>query len=86
MISPHSPAARQSESVHSYKDLVVWQKSMDLVVAVYDLTDQFPKEHLYGLAAHTRKTAVSIPSNIAEGRRRSTRKDYRQQLVLRVPY
>ena len=65
----------------SYKDLIVWHKAMDLVVAVYGLTELYPKIEQFGLTAHTRKTAVSIPSNIAEGRRRSTKKDYRQFLV-----
>ena len=62
---------------YTYKDLIVWQKSMDLVVAVYELTIGYPNSELYGLVVHTRKTAVSIPSNIAEGRRRGSRKDYR---------
>jgi len=62
---------------YTYKDLIVWQKSMDLVVAVYELTIGYPNSELYGLVVHTRKTAVSIPSNIAEGRRRGSKKDYR---------
>jgi len=70
------------EEIHSYKDLIVWQKSMDLVVLVYELTEKYPKSELYGLTSQTRRSAVSIPSNIAEGRRRSTRKDYRNFLVI----
>lgn len=62
--------------VRSYRDLVVWQKSMDLVVMIYQLTDQFPKQEIYGLTSQMRRAAVSIPSNIAEGRYRGTRKDY----------
>lgn len=54
---------------------------MELVVAVYELTEQYPKSELYNLTSHTRKTSISIPSNIAEGRRRSTIKDYHQFLV-----
>ncbi|MBU0597181.1 four helix bundle protein [Patescibacteria group bacterium] len=65
----------------SYRDLIVWQKAMDLVVAVYELTELYPREEMYGLAAHTRKTSVSIPSNIAEGKLRGTRKDYRHFIV-----
>ena len=68
--------------IYSYKDLIVWQKSMDLVVAVYELTEQYPKSEMYGLTSQTRRSAVSIPSNIAEGRRRSSRKDYRQFLIV----
>lgn len=60
----------------SYKDLIVWQKSVALAVAVYALTEKFPKEEIYGLTSQMRRAAVSIPSNIAEGRARSTRNDY----------
>ncbi|MEK7084266.1 MAG: four helix bundle protein [Patescibacteria group bacterium] len=62
--------------IQSYKDLIVWQKSMDLVVAVYELSEQYPKTEMYGLTSQTRRSAVSIPSNIAEGNMRGTRKDY----------
>ena len=62
---------------HSYRDLIVWQKSMDLIVAIYKLTEYLPKSEIYGLTSQMRRAAVSIPSNIAEGRRRGTRKDYR---------
>jgi len=55
---------------------------MDLVVAVYSLTEQFPKSEAYGLTAQMRRCAISIPSNIAEGRRRGSRKDYRQFLIV----
>ena len=54
---------------------------MDLVVAVYELTSQFPKSELYGLTSQMRRCAVSIPSNIAEGRRRVI-KDFRQFLII----
>jgi len=57
-----------------YTKLDVWQKSMDLVVAVYGVTKSFPKEEIYALTNQMRRAAVSIPSNIAEGRaKRSTR-------------
>ena len=72
----------ESKLIQTYKDLVVWQKSMELVVAVYALTEQYPKSELYGLISQTRRSAVSIPSNIAEGRRRSSRKDFRHFLIL----
>jgi len=67
--------------IHSYKDLIVWQKAMDLVVAVYLLTEKFPKEELYCLVSQMRRSAISIPSNIAEGRLRGYRKEYRQFLL-----
>ncbi len=62
--------------INSYKDLIVWQKAIKLVVEVYSLTEKYPKEEEYGLKLHTRKSAISIPSNIAEGRGGSTRKDF----------
>lgn len=66
----------------SYRNLIVWQKSMDLVDAVYDATEQYPKEHRFGIAAHTEKTAVSIPSNIAEGRRRGSDAEFKRFLTI----
>ncbi len=69
---------------NSYKDLIVWQRSIELVVAAYELTDGFPKEEIYGLISQIRRSAVSIPSNIAEGRYRGTKADYLQ--FLRVAY
>jgi four helix bundle protein len=50
-----------------HKELIVWQKAMDLVVAVYKLTKAFPKAEIYGLASQIQRAAVSVPSNIAEG-------------------
>ena len=70
------------DKIHSYKDLIVWQKSMKLVVAVYGLTELYPKSELYGLTSQTRRSAISIPSNIAEGRRRRSRKEYNQFLLI----
>ena len=59
----------------SYRDLTVWQKAIHLVVLIYSITQRFPKEETYGLISQMRRCAVSIPSNIAEGKGRSTRKD-----------
>ncbi len=67
--------------IESYENLIVWQKSMDLVVLVYKLTEKFPKEEIYGLTSQLRRASVSIPSNIAEGSRRSSRKDFRNFLL-----
>ena len=53
--------------MQGHADLQVWQKAMDLVIAVYRLTDSFPKREVYGLASQMQRAAVSIPSNIAEG-------------------
>jgi four helix bundle protein len=59
----------------SYRDLRVWQNAMDLVVSVYEETQGFPKEERYGLTSQMRRASVSIPSNIAEGKGRSTDRD-----------
>lgn len=67
--------------VTSYKDLIVWQKSMSLVLEVYALTEQFPNTELYGLTSQMRRGVISIPSNIAEGKMRGTKNDYRQFLL-----
>ena len=60
----------------SYKDLVVWQKSMDLVVEVYALVKKLPKEETYALSDQMRRSVVSIPSNIAEGYTRNSTVEY----------
>lgn len=70
------------EQVHSHKDLIVWKKSIELVVEIYLVTDKFPREEVYGLTSQIRRAAVSIPSNIAEGRCRGTRKEFRQFLLI----
>jgi four helix bundle protein len=59
-----------------YRELVVWNKSMELAREVYELTSHFPKEERYGLTSQMRRAAVSIPSNIAEGSKRGTKKDF----------
>jgi four helix bundle protein len=56
-----------------FKDLIVWQKAMDLVVGIYEATRAFPKDELYGLTSQMRRSAVSIPSNVVEGQGRPTR-------------
>ncbi|OYW74663.1 MAG: four helix bundle protein [Verrucomicrobia bacterium 12-59-8] len=62
--------------MQSYRDLIVWQKAMALVRQVYLITSEFPKHELFGLTSQLRRSAVSIPSNIAEGNGRSTTLDY----------
>ena len=62
--------------IQSYKDLKVWQKAMDLVVEVYRIVKLLPREETYGLSDQMRRAAVSVPSNIAEGQARNTRKDF----------
>lgn len=69
-------------SLQGHKDLIVWQKSMDLVVLVYELTKSFPQSEIYGLVSQMRRCAVSIPSNIAEGSKRKTKNDFLQFLAV----
>lgn len=66
--------------MRSYKDLVVWQKSVDLCEIIYKVTSKFPKEEVYGLTAQMRRASISIPSNIAEGQFRSHRNELIQFL------
>lgn len=56
-----------NSTITSYKDLIVWKKSYDLLIKIYKLTKKFPKDEVYGLTSQIRRCAVSIPSNIAEG-------------------
>jgi len=64
----------------THKDLDVWNAAMELAGQIYTLTAQFPKEELYGLTSQTRRCAVSIPSNIAEGAARNSKKEFIQFL------
>ena len=68
--------------INSYKDLIVWKKAMELSIQVYMLTKQFPKEEIYGLTSQMRRAAVSIPSNIAEGKLRGHNKECRQFFLI----
>lgn len=68
--------------VRDYKDLNVWQKGIEIVDKIYELTDSFPKSELYGLAGQMRRAAVSIASNIAEGFARKSNKEYKQFLYI----
>lgn len=68
--------------IHDHTELIVWQKSMDLVVLIYQVTKSYPKEEAYGLTSQTRRAMVSVPANIAEGRSRGTRKDFRNFLLI----
>ena|SRR3989344_1957659 len=67
-----------------YKDLIVWQKAINLVVLVYKLTNSFPQAEVYGITAQLRRAAISIPSNIAEGSKRGTKKDFSHFLNITI--
>ena len=66
--------------IQSFRDLLVWQKAMDLTETIYRLTRNFPREEIYGLSSQLRRAAISVPSNIAEGQGRSGIKEFRQFL------
>jgi four helix bundle protein len=68
--------------VQSYRDLIVWQKAMELVKLVYDLSRKFPREELFGLTLQIRKAVVSVPSNIAEGQGRNSTKEFLRHLSI----
>jgi four helix bundle protein len=63
-------------AVQSYRELIVWQRAIDLVEKVYRATESFPKTETYQLTSQVRRAAVSVPSNIAEGQGRRTTKDF----------
>lgn len=60
----------------SYKELIIWQKSFELTKFVYDITKKLPAEERFGLASQMQRSAVSVPSNIAEGQQRNNTKEY----------
>ncbi|MCC3213646.1 four helix bundle protein [Chryseobacterium sp. X308] len=66
----------------NFKELLVWQKSIDFVTEIYRTTEAFPKDEIYGLTSQIRRAGVSIPSNIAEGNSRRSKPDYVQFLKI----
>lgn len=68
--------------VRGYRDLVVWQKAMDVVSDVYRLSEGWPKEELYGLTNQIRRAAVSVPANIAEGQGRTGKREFLHHLSI----
>jgi four helix bundle protein len=73
------PAAKTV--IRSHRDLIVWQKAMELVTSVYRATEDFPKSELYGLTNQIRRSAASIPANIAEGQGRRFAGEFLQFLA-----
>ena len=71
-----------SDSIRSYKDLRVWQRSMDLMVMCYRQTRQFPREERYGITSQLQRASLSVPANIAEGNGRRHRKEYLHHLSI----
>lgn len=66
--------------MQTYRDLVVWQRSIQLVKVIYQLTEKFPKSEMFGLVSQMRRATVSIPANIAEGSVRKHRPEFLQFL------
>ena len=79
-LATHFAEFRSLPYIMSYKELLAWQSAMDLCEATYRNTDRFPRREIFGLTAQLRKSAVSIPSNIAEGEGRLTWGERRQFL------
>jgi four helix bundle protein len=69
-------------TLQSYRQLIAWQKSMELVKGVYHATKEFPKEEIYSLTNQLRRAAVSVPSNIAEGQGRDSTKEFLHHLSI----
>ena len=67
---------KSSQAIRSYRDLIVWQKSIELVDAVYRATANFPKNEIYALTSQLRRAAISVPSNIAEGHARKSTREF----------
>ena len=71
----------ETRTTGTYEDLKVWRRAMDLVLQVYRSTGSFPRQEIYGLTSQMRRSAVSVPSNIAEGKGRYSRKELLQFLL-----
>lgn len=74
--------SKNNQPIASYKDLLVWQRSMDLVETVYRLTKNFPPAEQWGLISQMRRAAISVPSNIAEGYGRQATGEYRHHVSI----
>jgi four helix bundle protein len=68
--------------MHRYDNLQIWKKSTELCLLIYKQTKKFPEEERFGLTNQLRRAAVSVPSNIAEGSRRTTKKDFNHFLLI----
>ena len=66
----------------SFDKLLVWQRAHSLVLKIYEVTNNFPKEEIWGLTSQIRRAAVSVPSNIVEGKARGSRKDFKRFLLI----
>lgn len=69
-------------AVRAYYDLDVWKKAVDLVVAIYELSASFPREEMFGLTSQVRRSAVSVPSNVAEGHSRKSTAEFLRHISI----
>ena len=72
----------ENTDMHNYKNLIVWKKSVDLSLSIYKLVLKFPEHEKFAITSQIRRSSVSIPSNIAEGSKRTTKKDFRNFLCI----
>jgi four helix bundle protein len=79
-MDPSSGAA--SVAIKTFRDLIVWQKSMQLVMSVYHVSEHLPAVEKFGLGSQLRRSAVSVPANIAEGHERHSRGDFRRHVSI----
>ncbi len=73
-----SGVSRPTTKAKGHRDLIAWQKAMRLIADIYRTTRNFPREEIYGLTAQLRRAAISVPSNLAEGHGRGTRREFHQ--------
>lgn len=71
-----------TEKINHFQDLQIWRKGVDLVKSIYSLTNKFPSSETYGLVSQMRRSAISVPSNIAEGFKRFHNNEFRQFLYI----
>jgi four helix bundle protein len=81
MLDVSKKQMESSGTIKSHRDLIVWQKAMELTVAIYHVSKSFPKDETYGLTSQLRRASVSIPANIAEGQGRRLVKEFQQFLA-----
>ena len=79
-VNSDATTTKAKPTISSFRDLVVWQRSIALVRRIYETSSEWPKAELYGLTAQVRRAAVSIPANIAEGQGRNGRREFVQHL------
>ncbi|MGD1044338.1 MAG: four helix bundle protein [Bacteroidota bacterium] len=70
--------------MRNFRELIIWQKAMDIVIRVYELTALLPRDETYGLKTQLQRAAVSIPSNIAEGCSRNSESDFKRFLEIAI--